>query len=41
MCLVLMHSEIMEDQIICLKSVQALKEWSQQEGVDDMVKAAD
>ena len=41
MCLILMHSENMEDQMICLKSLQELKEWSLQEGVDDMAKAAD
>ncbi len=40
MCLVLMHSEDIEDHDLCLKSLQESKEWCNEEGVEDMAKLA-
>jgi uncharacterized protein (DUF924 family) len=40
MCLILMHSENIEDQMTSLKSFQELEEWSKQEGINDMAKTA-
>ena len=38
MCLILMHSENIEDQMTCLKSFQELEKWSKQEGNVEMAK---
>ena len=40
MCLILMHSEILEDHDLCFKSLQELEEWSREEGLEDWVKTA-